>query len=734
MDVGSFTRSGAWSFVDEGEGIGRLVLDLPGEKVNKLTTAVLEDLEKILTRLANSLDVRALIVANGKEGSSTFIAGADINEIRAVDDVAQATQLARRGQDVLDLLSSTSMITVAAIHGNCLGGGTELVLACDFRVASLSDKTKIGLPEVQLGIIPGFGGTQRLPRLVGISRSLPMILTGQPVDARRAGRMGLVDKVVYPGLLLKEAKELACEALHRGGKKFRPRSRRRLFSQRFLETVPGGRALIRWSATKSITAKTGGHYPAPLKALDSVLTGYGQSLARGLKTEAAIVGELVVAEHTKNMIDLFLARESARRVDDQAGTAPAGLITERRVGVLGAGVMGGGIVALLARKGFRVRMKDIQSEAISLGLRKIHDSFETLVRKRRLTKAQQRNLMSSITTSLDDSGFSRIGAVIEAVVEKMEVKQDVFRKLEEFVPDDALLCSNTSALSVTEMQSVLKSPGRFVGLHFFNPVHRMPLVEVIPGERSSEEYVVATENFARHLGKIPVRVADRPGFLVNRLLGCYLNEAAHLFVEGCSPMAVDGCMKSFGMPMGPFELLDEVGLDVAAKVAATLHEGFGDRLQPPAVVNQLVERGQLLGKKSGAGFYIYNGRRKTVNPKAVLFGGATDASFKPDQPDLWTRRLIYTVINEAARALDEGVVSSPELLDLAMVMGTGFAPFRGGPLRYGDSIGVATVCEGLQSFGPDRLKPCETVQRLARDKAKFYDLGKKDLVHAGGAR
>ena len=728
IDIGSLTKTEAWSLVDEGEGVARLVFDLPGEKVNKLTAAVLADLKEILQALAKDSSLKALIVWGGKKESDTFIAGADINEIRRISDVKEATEKAKQGQEVLGLLSSLPAVTLAAIHGNCLGGGTELALACDLRVASLSGATKIGLPEVQLGIIPGFGGTQRLPRLIGLQRSLPLILTGRPVDARKAGRLGLVDRVVYPGLLLREAKALAAEAVKSAGKQFRPRRPRRPWMQKIMEALPPGRVLIRKFAVKSIQKQTGGHYPAPLRAVNAVIDGYSRSLKNGLALESKLVGELIVSPQCKHLIDLFLTRETVRRgSDDPRASLP--FADESRVALLGAGVMGGGIAALLLHKGFRVRLKDVDAKAIQLGLKKVEESFSTLVKKNRLAGTEKANLLSRVTTSLDNNGFVRSSAVIEAIIEKMEVKKAVLKEFESVVSPDALLCSNTSALSITEMQSELSYPERLVGLHFFNPVHRMPLVEVIPGEKTADEYVVAAETLARKLGKLPVRVRDRPGFLVNRLLACYLNEAAHLFMEGFAPMSIDRELKKFGMPMGPFELIDEVGLDVASKVGETLKETLGDRMTPPTVLARLLEQ-KCLGKKNGQGFYLYAGGKKTPNAKALALGGSTNGEYGPDDATLWVKRLVYPFVNEAALVLNEKVVESPSLLDLAMVMGTGFAPFRGGPLRYADSVGIDKVAAALQSFGQDRLRPCEALQRLAKDNSKFYDSQPRDLVPA----
>ncbi|HVR75788.1 MAG TPA: 3-hydroxyacyl-CoA dehydrogenase NAD-binding domain-containing protein [Planctomycetota bacterium] len=765
MDIAAQTTTGAWKLADEGDGIFRLMLDLPGEKVNKLTAAVLEDLDRILAGVEREPAVKALIIWGGKESSGTFIAGADIHEIRSVATPQEAVEKSRRGQAVLGKLSSTHAVTIAAVHGACLGGGTELALACDLRIASHSPKTRIGLPEVQLGILPGFGGTQRLPRLIGILRALPVILTGKPLDVHQAAKAGVVDRVVYPDLLWREARALANKALANGGKRYRVLRPRRSATSRLLERFEWGRKLIRWWTKKGIERASGKHYPAPYRALDAVIDGFGKPLEEGLQLEASLVGDLVASPVTKNLIDLFLSSEEARKgrreplagggaAGDREGAegveqegrgaarAPPGRTIDQpacggrgRVAVLGAGVMGGGIAALLARNNFRVRLKDIRREALELGLQKAAELYTTLVKRRRITRRSAANYMAMISATTDSTGFDGVSAVIEAVVENMDVKKQVLREAEEKVPPSALIATNTSALSVSELQSVLERPERAVGLHFFNPVHRMPLVEVVRGRATSEATLLLAEKFARDLGKTPVRVDDGPGFLVNRLLSPYLSEAVRLFEEGFSPVEIDRAMVAFGMPMGPFELLDEVGLDVASKVADVLHKAFGERARPPQLLQKLAGDPKLLGKKSGRGFYIHSrGAGLLRRPKrlngAVLQLASGGRSFLPPSEELWVKRLMYPMVNEAALALDDRIVEKPSLVDLAMVLGTGFAPFRGGPLRYADSVGIDRIVEFLEGTGEVRLKPSATLVRLAREGSKFYDLERARLVAA----
>jgi len=723
INASELTKTGAWILEDQGEGIWCLVFDLPDEKLNKLTTEVLEDLEVVLKKLRGLPELKALIVLGGKEDSGTFIAGADIEEIRSITDPHEATQKAQRGQEILDLFATFPAVTIAAIHGNCLGGGAELVLACDLRIASDSPKTKIGLPEVQLGILPGFGGTQRLPRLVGLARALPVILGGRPLSAHAAAKIGLVDRVVYATLLKNAAIALAREALAKGGKKFRPRRPKEAFFMRCLTRTPFGRAFIRSRAKKDVERRVGRHYPAPFQAIEAIMEGFPRTLKEGLKIEASLVGELIASSTSKNLIQLFLSSEAARRGSSRkkSGTETEGAAPTRLVGVLGAGVMGGGIAALLARKGYRVRLKDIAPQAIQTGLAKVHELYSARVKRRRMTRKEMNNSMAVMTTTLDYTGFGTADAVIEAVIEKMEIKKSVLRETEKALPNDAIFASNTSALSITELQSVAERPSQVVGLHFFNPVDRMPLVEIIEGRETSIETLERAEDLARQLGKVPVRVKDGPGFLVNRLLAPYLNEATRLFEEGYHPVRIDEAVRGFGMPMVPFELLDEIGLDVAAKVAVFLHEAFGERLAPPAVMKKL-EDAKIIGKKAGKGFYLHGGKSRAPNPVALRFGGTGGNDFKPDEKSTWIRRLIFPIINEAALALEDKIVSKAALVDLGMVMGTGFAPFRGGPLRYADSIGAATIVESIKSLNIAGGKPATLLESLAKDGGTFYGL------------
>ncbi len=738
LDLQTVTSSGALRLLDGGEGIAVLEIDVPGRPVNVLSTAVLQDIERTLAAIAKDSRVRALVVTGGKAGSPTFIAGADIDEIRSVADVAEATAKSRRGQEVLGGFSRFPRPTVAAISGNCMGGGTELALACDLRVAADDDRIQIALPEVLLGIFPGFGGSQRLPRLIGIRAALDLILTGKRISPRKAAQIGLVDRLAPPGSLREAALAVAREAL-RHKKGWRPRRRRRL-GQRLgtflLEKNSLGLALIRRTALRQITAQGGSHYPAPARAVEAVIDGSRKRLDAALELEANLVGPLVAGEVSKGLIHIFQESEALRREPQGSAERPAakGDAAPRRIGVLGAGVMGGGIAALLARRGIRTRLKDLKTDPLTAALRTAAKSFDELVRRRRMTPSERENCLASISATTDNTGLGGAEMVIEAVVENLDVKRQVLREVEPHLGEDAIFASNTSALSITALAEASARPERVVGLHFFNPVHRMPLVEVVRGARTSEETMQTAERIARELGKYPVRVKDGPGFLVNRLLMPYLNEAAHLFDEGCSMEALDRAARGFGFPMGPFELLDEVGLDVASKVSHILHAAFGERAAPSSFLDRMVGEMKLLGKKGGAGFYRHRKGKKRPNP-AILRWNRPPAGAGAAAPDPlgWLRRMLFPMANEAARCLEEGIVASPGELDVATVFGIAFPPFRGGLCAYADWLGLGEIVQALKGFagsagGPspkERFRPASLLERLAAEKKGFASLGRR---------
>jgi 3-hydroxyacyl-CoA dehydrogenase/enoyl-CoA hydratase/3-hydroxybutyryl-CoA epimerase len=673
--------------------------------------ARLDELLGEIEKLAADGSVRAVLVCSGKPG--TFIAGADINEIASIGTEKEGYEASREGQRIFRRLEELPVPTVAAIDGTCLGGATELVLACGYRVASDGSGVRIGLPEVRLGIIPGFGGTTRLPRLVGLSAALPLILTGQSVNARKALRIGLVDEIVPAAILHDRARAVA-----RGAAKPKPRGR--ALATRLIDRTFPGRRLALKQARKKVLKETRGLYPAPLAAIEVISSSIAAPLERAFENEARALGRLIVTDVCRNLIRVFALMESAKK----AGPRVAQRRVDR-VAVLGAGVMGGGIAQLLAAKDLHVRLKDIRTEAIASGLEHARDLVDRDVRRGRLDRREAERHMNLIAPTLDYSGFGNVDLVIEAVVERMDVKTTVLREVEARTPAECIITTNTSSLSVTAMQDALQRPENFCGMHFFNPVHRMPLVEVVRGPHTSDVALATVIAVARQLDKTPVIVNDGPGFLVNRVLGPYLNEAGWLLAEGAGVTAIDRVLLEWGMPMGPLRLLDEIGFDIARHAAATLHEAFGERMAPSPPL-AVLDRTELLGRKGGKGFYVYeDDKEKDVNDGIyAALRDTTPANRKAIPTDQVRDRTVLAMVNEAARALEDGIAATPADIDLAMITGTGFPPFRGGLLRWADTLGMPTVLARLDSLRREhgaRFEPAALIRERAAARLGFYD-------------
>ena len=697
----------------EGDGVAWLTFDRPGSKANILTSGVMARLDALLGEIetgAREGRIKALAIGSAKPGM--FIAGANIDEIAGITVPAEAEAGARRGQAVFSRLADLPVFTVAGIDGICLGGGTELILACDYRIATDAPATRIGLPEIQLGIIPGFGGTTRLPRLVGLPDALPLILTGKPVNASKAYRIGLVDERLHPAILEERVRALIAGVLQ--GRRPRPK-KPRLVNRIARSSL--ARGLVLAQARKQVLKETKGHYPAPLAALDVLKGSLSLPLDQALAEEAKAVGRLIVTPVSKSLIHVYRLMEAAKKPVTTASPRPVS-----KVAVVGAGVMGGGIAQLLAYRGYDVRLKDIQAGALGHGLRTARELFDRIVKRGRLPKREAERMMNAISPTLDYSGFGTAGLVIEAVVERMDVKRSVLREVEGQVDAGTVLTSNTSALSISEMQRALARPDDFCGMHFFNPVNRMPLVEIVRGARTGDEAVATVWAVTRKLDKTPVLVKDGPGFLVNRILAPYMNEAGWLLADGASIEAIDKALVAFGMPMGPLRLLDEVGLDVAHHVSGILYEAFGERMAPAPALAALPGT-RRLGRKGGLGFYRYEGgHEKEADP--AIYGALGLAAARRELPaSAIQERCILVMINEAARVLAEGIVAGPGDVDLGLITGTGFPPFRGGLLRYADTLGMAVVLAQLERFqaelGP-RFTPAPLIRLRADAGTSFY--------------
>ncbi len=699
------------------DGLAVVTFDLAGEKVNKFSRAVLDELEALVDRLAAEKGARALLVQSGKP--DVFIAGADVKEFVTARP-EDASDFVRSVQGLFERVARLPYPTVAAIDGACLGGGTELALACDYRVMSDSRRSQIGLPEVRLGIFPAWGGTTRLPRLVGLAAALDLILTGKSLDARRARKIGLVDEAVPAAIFREWARAFAAEKAASG--KPAPGRRGRVpLAEKALEATPLGRRIVFRQARHRVLEETGGHYPAPLAALDVIEEGWGRPIEAGLEAEARHIARVFGGDVQKNLLAIYFATEEVKK---ETGTSDSSVRprTVTGVAVLGAGVMGGGIAQLAADKDLPARMKDIEPKALAHGFATAAALWKERVRRRRLSPREMARKTALLSGTLDYSGFARSEVTIEAVVEKLAVKRAVLKEWEAVVPREAIFASNTSTLPIREIAAEASEPSRVVGMHFFNPVHRMPLVEVIRGPKTSDTTVATIFALAKTLGKTPVVVADSPGFLVNRILAPYLSEAVRLVSEGCPVEAVDGAMTDFGMPVGPIALLDDVGLDVAVKAGGVMAAAFPERMIPSGE-DRLVAAGRL-GRKSGKGFYDYvNGKRRRPAREAYAVLGAEPRHPAPLTAEAIVARLTLLMVNEAAYCLGDGVVPHAGKLDLAMIFGTGFPPFRGGLLRYADTLGARRIAQELQALaarlGP-RFRAAPLIDELSRSGGRFY--------------
>lgn len=699
-----------WKFSAE-NGIGILELDCAGTEVNTLGEVNLNELSSELDQIAGRTDLKALLITSAKK--RIFIAGADIKQIDQIKARDQAIHAAEQGKAVFQKIENLKIPAISVISGVCLGGGLELSLACRYRIASFSPDIKIGLPEVNLGILPGFGGSIRLPRLLGLMKALPLILAGRMVSSEEALKLGIVDKLFPESSLRQDALRFAADVI---GGSFKRRPAKRSFIQGFFENTPFGRDFVFQRARTDVLQKTKGFYPAPLKIIRLIRKTYGKRGAKPYRLESEYFADLGVTDLSKKLIQLFFLSEKYKKL---AWTSFSGPVEDvSKCGIIGAGVMGGGIAQLVSSRGIPVRVKDISDKALGGALKEAAHLYKDAVKRRRMKKSEADHKMGLISVGLGTEGLSRCGIIIEAVVEDLGIKKKVFQELDALMPPQTVLASNTSSLSVTQMAEGCKHPERIVGLHFFNPVHRMPLVEVIRAEKTSDEAMERIIRFARKLGKTVIVTADRPGFLVNRLLLPYMNEAAHLLEEGMPPTVIDRIAESFGMPMGPIELTDVVGIDVAYKVAHILEDAFGERMKVASILHEVKSQG-LLGKKSGKGFYLHQGKSRKINP-GVKLPGKSSGVLNADA----LKRMIYVMINEAARCLEEHVIDSPATVDLGMIFGTGFPPFRGGLLRYADSLGLENVVRDLERFqkitGRAIFEPSPKLRQLASQKGCFY--------------
>jgi 3-hydroxyacyl-CoA dehydrogenase/enoyl-CoA hydratase/3-hydroxybutyryl-CoA epimerase len=683
--------------VEVADGIATVLIDEPGEPVNTLSPAVGEEFDRILTGLGKDPSVKAVVFGSGKKDG--FIAGAKIEMLQAVKSAAEAGKLAREGQAGFDRLERFPKPVVAAIHGACLGGGLEWAMACHYRICSDDPRTQLGQPEVQLGLIPGAGGTQRLPRLTGIAAALDLILTGKSLRPRKALAVGLVDEVAPAPVLLQAARKRAADLASGALRRRRPPGPLQLGAQGLagvqrlaLEENFLGREVLFRQARRQLLARTHGHYPAPEKALEAVKHGYDKGVPAGLEREAQLFGELAVSDVARRLMEIFFA-QTALKKDNGTPDASVKPRPVASVGVLGGGLMGSGIAYVTVNAGIPVRLREKDDAGVGRAFGGVRQVLDERVKKKQIDRLERGEKMRLLTAGTGWEGFERVDLLVEAVFEDLALKQEMVKAFEAVNPR-GIFASNTSSIPIARIAEASRRPEGVLGMHYFSPVHKMPLLEVIVTEKTAHEVTATAVALGKKQGKTVIVVRDGPGFYTSRILAPYMNEAAQLLVEGAAIEEIDRALVDFGFPVGPIVLLDEVGIDVAAKVAKIMHQAFGERMGAPEALGKVVEAGRL-GRKSRKGFYTYDGRQKRVDSAVyqLLPGGRSRKTF--DRAEI-AERVSLQMVNEAIRCLGEGILRSARDGDVGAIFGLGFPPFLGGPFRWADAMGTRALLEKIQ--------------------------------------
>jgi len=694
------------------DGVAVVTIDVPGESMNTLKDSFAEEVGSLMNRLESDDSVKGVVFISGKPGS--FIAGADINMIDGCENAVDAESLARKGQAMFDRIEQLNVPMVAAINGACLGGGLELAMACHVRICTDNSKTALGLPEVKLGLLPGSGGTQRLPELVGVQQGLTMILTGKELRAKQAKKAGLVAEVVPQSILLDVAVE---HALKRKPKSTKPPLKG---MSKVLEATRFGRDIIFKKAGEQAQKKAHGNYPAIDKIIQTVREGVERGREAGLDKEARSFGELAMTPESYQLRQIFFATTEMKKETGADGVEPDPV---KRVGVLGGGLMGGGIAYVTAAKaGIPARIKDISEDGISNALHYSYERLNKKVKRRHMRRAELEKTMLMLSGSLDYSGFERTDVVIEAVFEDLNLKQKMVADVEEHAAESTIFATNTSSLPITQIAATAKRPEQVIGLHYFSPVDKMPLAEIITHSGTSDKTIATTVSLAKKQGKTPIVVKDGAGFYVNRILAPYMNEAARLLLAGEPIEHLDKTLVKFGFPVGPITLLDEVGIDVAAKVAPVLVKELGDRFEAPDAFEKLIDDDRK-GKKNQKGFYQYG---KGVKGKPVDTSVYSLLDIDPKQSksaDEIIDICLLPMLNEAAYCLQEEIIRSPRDGDIGAIFGIGFPPFLGGPFRYMDSQGLETIVNKLEKLASERgerYTPAPLLKQMVENGWNFY--------------
>lgn len=712
----------------ENDGVALITFDDKDAKVNTLNSKLIPQFEEVLEYVEKSSSIEALVLISGKKGC--FIAGADIAELQAAKNEAEVKKLSQSGQEFFNRLEKLKQPVVAAINGSCLGGGLELALACDYRLASSANNTVLGLPEVMLGLLPGAGGTQRLPALIGLEKALPMMLTGSSVKAEKGKRLGLVDYIVHPDGLQLKALEVA-KALAAG--KLKVNRKRKTTPASLLQSVKAGKRFILQKALQQVESKTRGLYPAP-KGIIEVLNYSLDHPDKGFLKESEVFAKLSQTPESKGLISLYFGQTDLKKNRYGSPKKPA-----ENLGVLGAGLMGAGISMISLQKDFDVRLRDIGYDQLANGRKYIWSNLDKRVKRKSLSRFDAQKVMSRLFAQTDYKHFEECDVVIEAVFEDLDLKHKVLREVEECASEKMIFASNTSALPISDIAKASKRPERVIGMHYFSPVHKMPLLEIIVTEQTTDEVAAVAVDIGIRQGKTVIVVGDGPGFYTTRILAPYMDEVAILAAEGVDFYTLDDAMMDFGYPVGPIALVDEVGIDVGYHVSETLGKAFGERVSSGdlQILTELVAKGAK-GRKSGKGFYLYQSQKKTfldrfigkksskkpINPEVIeLINRMGKKTSKPIDLEDVQKRMYLRMINEAAYCLHEGILKRPLDGDIGAVFGLGFPPFHGGPFRFVDKVGAKKVVDDLKRYEDSlgaRFSPAPNLLEMANSGGKFY--------------
>ena len=707
------------------DGVAVLTYDIPGEPVNTLRADFIDIFARAFEQIDKHPDVRAAVFISGKKDS--FIAGADVKMLESVATAEAARAIVQRGHDAMAKLAASTKPIVAAVHGAALGGGFEVALACHARVLSNAKSTVLGLPEVQLGLLPGLSGLQRLAALTSLQVALDFGLTGKNMRPEKAKKLGVAEDVVPLEILL----EVACKvALRLAGERVSGKAKTKKAKPDLqtlaLEKNPLGRVILFKKARETVAKKTGGHYPSPGKIIDVLEAFASRGLEASQVLEAQAFGELVKSDVSANLRSIFFATTALKKDSGVDSDAKSREIA--KLGMIGAGLMGAGIAYVSLDKGLQVRLKDRDGASLGRGVKYVADILDERVKKRQLTPRDKAAILSRLSTTSDYSGMKQTELMIEAVFEDLDLKKRVVAEVEANCKSGVIFASNTSSIPIGRIAEGAKHPENIVGMHYFSPVHKMPLLEVIRTKGTADEVVATAVAIGKRQGKTVIVVNDGVGFYTSRLLGPYMNEASFLLVEGVAIDVIDKAMTSWGWPVGPMTLVDEVGLDVAAHVGPIMLAAFGERMTPPPIVTRLTDEGRK-GRKNEKGFYLYGaaakkkGKGKHVDETAYAALGLPVPKKSPVSVAEIQERCNLQFINEALHCFSDGILRSPRDGDIGAIFGLGFPPFLGGPFRYVDTLGANVVLDRIRHYRDRfgiRFEPAPVLVEMAKSGKRFY--------------